>query len=295
MDLTSSERAPLSSLSEKLTKVQSFINSNPLDEKALDSKYWYEYVATIKRVMGNFNNDVSFIACLMVKEFLTSRHKLSVFDATWKPQSAPGLDIDVVSSDGKRIIAEIKTTIPYGETDLGAQQKSSFLKDFNKLGTIEADYKYFFVTEKNTFEIVKKSYSHHLKGVTLVLLPQSIQDKGYGDYIVTLRANETPSSEQAYIRSKTFLGSTLSESKGHALSDSIRVFMRDNFIIPARKAGKTRLRIKSGDVHNEMNLRNRYPAVCSAMKGSKIEQLCNVRIIEQEGTDGANFYVDYAL
>lgn len=60
-----------------------------------------------------------------------------------KPQGSPGLDVDENTSDGKRIIGELKTTFPYKENNLGSNQKSNFIKNFVKLQHNKADYKYF--------------------------------------------------------------------------------------------------------------------------------------------------------
>ncbi|WP_407311744.1 hypothetical protein [Desulfosporosinus sp. SB140] len=106
----------------------------------------------------------------MAKDFLCKKHSFKRFDVAKKPQSAPGLDIDELTLEGERVIAEIKTTIPYGKTDLGSQQKEMFKKDFEKLHKNEANYKYFFVTEPRTYEIVNERYLPKLKGVNVVLL-----------------------------------------------------------------------------------------------------------------------------
>lgn len=295
MELTSRERDYLSNICQKLKDIQEFMSSNTLYEGSQDSKFWYQYLTRIKRVMGNLNNDVSFIACLMAKEFLMSRHQLPPFDIASKPQSAIGLDIDEKTIGGDRVIGEIKTTIPYGQTDLGAQQKNMFFKDFEKLATNEAKHKYFFVTEREAFEIVKKRYLNILKGVTLVLLPRALEDSGNKDYITTVPLTGLLPDEQPSTQFIKYQVIKPSESKEDSLSDTIRIFIRDNFIIPARTANETQIRLRSGDVHSRMKLRNRYPAVCSAMRGYKIEQLCGVKIMELEGSDGANFYVTYAI
>lgn len=57
-----------------------------------------------------------------------------------------------------------------------ANQKSNFIKDFEKLKHNVADYKYFFVTESRTFNIVQSKYSQYLKGINLVLLPQALSN-----------------------------------------------------------------------------------------------------------------------
>ena len=82
------------------------------------------------------------------------------------------MDIDVLTSDRKRIVGEIKTTVPYEKArrDLGANQRNSFKADFEKLQNAQADHKFFFVTHQFTHDVVKERYSSALKGVELVLL-----------------------------------------------------------------------------------------------------------------------------
>lgn len=46
--------------------------------------------------------------------------------------------------EGKKIIAEIKSTIPYKDNDFGSQQIDSLCNDFSKLKNSSADYKYMF-------------------------------------------------------------------------------------------------------------------------------------------------------
>jgi len=137
---------------------------------------WYRYLSELKVILGNLNNDVSFVASLLAKEFLLARHRIEGFDVSLKPQSAPGLDIDERTADGERVIAEIKTTIPYGRSDLGAKQKETSRRDFQKLSAEDAAYKYFFVTEERTFRIVRERYLDELEGVTVALLPEALTD-----------------------------------------------------------------------------------------------------------------------
>jgi hypothetical protein len=181
MTLTPGEKNNLLNISKKILELRQFLYSDELDDNSTDLDNWYRYLTKIKCTLGNLNNDVSLIACLMVEEFLMTRHSfnLDLLDVCKKPQSAPGLDIDEVTKDGERVIAEIKTTIPCGKADLGAQQREMFLKDFKKLVTNDAEYKYFFLTEIETFQIIKERYLDNIKGVTLVLLPQGFSDKDY--------------------------------------------------------------------------------------------------------------------
>jgi hypothetical protein len=86
---------------------------------------WYAYLARLREIQGNFYNDVSFIANLLAKEYLVSHYGLKAYDAAEKPQGAPGIDIEANLPDGRRLVAEIKSTSPSGQYGLGAQQKNN--------------------------------------------------------------------------------------------------------------------------------------------------------------------------
>ncbi|SKC90511.1 hypothetical protein [Maledivibacter halophilus] len=179
MKITTNEQNHLRTISEKMDSLKSYLISKNEDYK-FSICQWYIYISQFKRIMGNLNNDVSFIACILAKQFLTAFHRISSdFDVADKPQGASGLDIDIKTVDGKRIIAEIKTTIPYKPNDLGAQQKKMFKKDFQKLNKESADHKYFFVTEEKTFQIVKNKYLEELKGISVVLVPAALNNSKY--------------------------------------------------------------------------------------------------------------------
>ncbi len=124
----------------------------------------------MKEITGNASNGMSFVAALMAKDYLYRVLPMQSFDAAAKAQGAPGLNIDERTVDGSRVIGEIKTTTPYMGNDLGAQQKVTFKKDFEKLNNTQADYKFFFVTDPMTFRIVKHKYLSQLPGVSIVLL-----------------------------------------------------------------------------------------------------------------------------
>lgn len=171
IDLTERERRELDAIASRWEELRRFVNTVRLgDADGLDD--WFKNLERMKAIQGNTSNDLSFVACLLAKRFLLSRHRLSAFDVAAKPQGAPGLDIDLQSEDGQRIVAEIKTTVPYSGArhDLGAQQKASFRKDFVKLNLAVAEYKYFFVTDAHTLEIVNRKYAEEIPGVAVVCL-----------------------------------------------------------------------------------------------------------------------------
>lgn len=178
--LSNEEIHYIKSISNKMDKVRRFLTDNMtsdfLNKNVINQ---YEVLKNFRKIIGNIDNDLSLLGCLLIKEFLEQRHSFSELNMALKPQGSPGLDFDERTIDGKRVIAELKTTYPYKENDLGANQKSTFIKDFEKLQKNEAEYKYFFVTESQTFDIVQSKYSHYLKGINLVLLPHAISNEEY--------------------------------------------------------------------------------------------------------------------
>ena len=161
----------MENIRQRLVQVRSHLSEN--DFPALENiPAWYSFLTELKIIQGNFNNDVSFLATLLAKQYLKEKYGLQHFNAADKPQGAPGLDINVTLSNGKRLVAEIKTTIPYKPDDLGAQQITSFKKDFKKLVEVKADIKLFLLTEYKTYELMKESkYKSQLSGIKVVLLP----------------------------------------------------------------------------------------------------------------------------
>lgn len=155
---------------KKLNQLRELLYISNFDTKNLDLYEVYDSFTQIKEIIGNFNNDISFISCLMAKKFLRRQFFIKNFDVSEKKQSAPGLDIEVYTNDLKKIIAEIKTTKPYKENDFGANQIESLRNDFKKLHNSVADYKFLFVTEKKAFEVLERKYSKEYEGIKLVLL-----------------------------------------------------------------------------------------------------------------------------
>lgn len=171
MNYTKLEAKYIERIQTRLEKLRVYLNQLNLTGNS-NVPQWYEALAEIKAIQGNINNDLSFLACLLAKGYLEKRFGLNNFDAAAKPQGATGLDINVLIPPGKRLIAEIKTTVPYSGVlnDLGAKQKESFRNDFDKLNNTAADYKFFFVTDKATFDVVKRKYSREIPGVEIILL-----------------------------------------------------------------------------------------------------------------------------
>ena len=68
-----------------------------------------------------------------------------------------------------------------------------------------------------------------------------------------------------------------------SVADDIRQFCVEQYVEPARRRGDYVVAIRSGDVHNRMELGQRMPAVCGALGAEKFEQLARVRRIAIDG------------
>lgn len=169
--LTNMEKSNLDRIYVKLEKAYKAIELTIKNRNDLNIAKVYLGLREIKNIIGNYNQDVSFVSCLLAKEYLLENYEITDFDVSLKSQSAPGHDIEVVDKNGKKIIAEIKTTFPYNAPlDFGSKQKEEIEKDLSKLQNAQADYKYFFVTEIEAYKILSKRYKNLLMGISLVCL-----------------------------------------------------------------------------------------------------------------------------
>ena len=74
-----------------------------------------------------------------------------------------------------------------------------------------------------------------------------------------------------------------------SLADDVRNYCKKVYVEPARKSGKTAVTIRSGDIHNALNYRNRYPLVCSALGSNIFEEMAKVKRLSIEGPlNGSN-------
>jgi hypothetical protein len=169
MVLTERERRYCSDIADRVSKAREFLNSNVLAEPP-EPTQWHSFVSALRKIQGNISNDGSFIATLLAKQYLNSKFGVD-FDAAEKPQGAPGIDIDVKTPEGHRIVAELKTTVPYQGSDFGAQQAASFKKDFAKLAASDAKHKFLFVTDSSAFAALQRDkYTRLMPGVRIVHL-----------------------------------------------------------------------------------------------------------------------------
>ena len=68
-----------------------------------------------------------------------------------------------------------------------------------------------------------------------------------------------------------------------SLADRIRENVRARHIEPARQAGRETVTLRAGDVGRDMGLKNRMPAVCSALGSKLFLREARVRLVERVG------------
>lgn len=66
-----------------------------------------------------------------------------------------------------------------------------------------------------------------------------------------------------------------------SLQDRIRKFIRQNYVEPARRRGEQEVAMIAGDVHCRMRLNNITPGVCGALRSSKLQEDCDMLLVEE--------------
>jgi hypothetical protein len=67
-------------------------------------------------------------------------------------------------------------------------------------------------------------------------------------------------------------------------SDEVRDYVRDHYILPARKLGATTVTVRAGEVHKALRWDlKRVPQVCSALATRKFLHSANVELLERKG------------
>lgn len=73
------------------------------------------------------------------------------------------------------------------------------------------------------------------------------------------------------------------------VADRIREYVNDQYVEAARRQGHKQFTVRAGDVHAAMSLKNKLPAVSSALGSNRFLQECRLRRISVEGPlNGSN-------
>ena len=80
------------------------------------------------------------------------------------------------------------------------------------------------------------------------------------------------------------------------LADRIREYVYIQYVAPEREKWASMITIRTGDVHAEMELNNRLPAVCGALTTNKFQEQYGVRLVNHTGPNqGANVLLTFEL
>ncbi|MGH2532473.1 MAG: hypothetical protein ACRDJW_09215 [Thermomicrobiales bacterium] len=170
MELSEKAKQSLQTVGQKLQRLGEVTIHRDIPTADTPLEVWFEHLAAMRAILGNYSNDLSLVSCLLAQSYLIRTLPMKPFDVADKPQGASGLDIDEETLDGERVIGEVKTTVPHHGTRLGAAQITAFKKDFAKLARIDAAHKFLFVTDATSFSLMTRAYAPHLTGVTVVNL-----------------------------------------------------------------------------------------------------------------------------
>ncbi|MHB1936314.1 MAG: hypothetical protein ACYCOR_06985 [Acidobacteriaceae bacterium] len=66
-------------------------------------------------------------------------------------------------------------------------------------------------------------------------------------------------------------------------AEKIREYARTRYIEPARHGGESTVRIKSGDIVKGLNLKNKTPNVCTALRSKIFQDVYGVRLLGEQG------------
>lgn len=83
---------------------------------------------------------------------------------------------------------------------------------------------------------------------------------------------------------------------GATQADAIRRFVNDRYIEPARSAKTGQVSVRAGTVHAEMKLKDRMPAVASALGSTRFEKEYRVRCVARTGPhNGSNLELTFEI
>jgi len=78
--------------------------------------------------------------------------------------------------------------------------------------------------------------------------------------------------------------------------DLARDYIINSHIKPARTRGDNTITLRAGDIHSELNFKNRLPVICSVLGSDKFNELAEVERISIEGpVMGANAVFTFKL
>lgn len=163
------EQADFNEISARINKVKKYLNKRNTSYLISDLSDMIEDFITVKDLLGNLGSIINFLALQKAKLFLEKNFNQELPGVLLKDINTPGWKINCILNDGKRIVAEAKTTTPTGRS-FGSKQREEISKVLDKLKSADADYKYLFVTNEETARILHIEYSMELVGITVEII-----------------------------------------------------------------------------------------------------------------------------
>ena len=167
--MNQNEQADFIEISNRLKKVKEYLSEKSTSYSISNIDNMLKDLITIKDSLGNLGSIINFLTLQKGKDFLEKKFNQNLPDILLKDINSPGWKINCILNNGKRIIAEAKTTTPTGSS-FGSKQREEILKVLTKLKSVEAEYKYLFVTNEDTARILHIEYSMELVGINVELI-----------------------------------------------------------------------------------------------------------------------------
>ena len=73
-NITQKEEGHLVMLQNRLNDVAACLNSVNIAGPFKDIAAWFQHASRVKSILGNLNNPISFMACIMSRDFLVKNH-----------------------------------------------------------------------------------------------------------------------------------------------------------------------------------------------------------------------------
>ena len=68
------------------------------------------------------------------------------------------------------------------------------------------------------------------------------------------------------------------------ISDRVRQYVFDTYVVPARQQHLERVTVRAGDVAKALSLRTRMPLVCEAIAALKFQEQFGIQLLERIGS-----------
>jgi hypothetical protein len=81
----------------------------------------------------------------------------------------------------------------------------------------------------------------------------------------------------------------------YKVADSIRQFVLDRYIAPARARGEKFIVIRAGDIHQQMKFHQQHPNVCQVLRDNELLKIADIKLVSTEGPPIANTCFTYQL